>query len=37
MKIWATCFGALNRHQAKYKTQRVRTVWDQVLFMDNII
>ena len=41
MKILATCFGALNRYQAKYETQyrymqQVRTVWDYVLFADNI-
>jgi len=41
MKILATCFGALNRYQAKYETQywyiqRVGTIWDYVLFADNI-
>ena len=39
LKNLATCFGSLNHHQAKYKSQyiqRVRTLWDPILFTDYI-
>jgi len=41
IKSSATCFGLLNHHLAKYKIQywyfqRVRTLWDPILFTNYI-